>query len=410
MIYLTAPRFPDYHARFTAMGNADIPPANSASIDTLTSHAQALGFALLGVAPARRSGRAGHIAQWLEQGNHGEMEYLARELATRLDPAVYVPGAESIIAVAALHASALPASEPTEATSSARGRVARYAWHDDYHRTIKSRLHAMADALRSQWPAETFRSCVDTAPILEREHAARAGLGWVGKHTLLIHPQLGSWFLLGQIVTTLRFDLPTPAPVTDHCGTCTRCIDACPTRCIAPEGYTLDASRCISYLTVEHRSPIDPTLHEAMGNWVAGCDICQEVCPHNRETDTDDGRDDRSATTADASPPDLPDPMRNLPLKAVIKWQAEDRTKTFRRSALKRIKLDAIRRNALIAWGNHLLASEIDLSKETTWLGSIASDPEESDLVRTTANQVLQRLEHALATPDRRTRDRDPMP
>lgn len=407
---MTAATFSPYHARFTAMDTADIPPPNPASIESLTSHAEALHFALLGITPARRSGQAKHIARWLEQGQHGEMEYLARDLATRLDPAVYVPGAKSIIAVAALHASALPASDPTEATSPARGRVARYAWDDDYHRTIKSRLHALADALRAQWPAETFRSCVDTAPVLEREHAARAGLGWVGKHTLLIHPQLGSWFLLGQIVTTLRFDLPTRAPITDHCGTCTRCIDACPTRCISPEGYTLDASRCISYLTVEHRSPIDPTLHEAMGNWVAGCDVCQEVCPHNRGPDADDWQADRAVAGANASSPGLPGPMRDLPLEDVIRWRSEDRAKTFRRSALKRIKLDAIRRNALIAWGNHLLASEADLSEETTWLGSIANDPEESDLVRTTAGQVLQRLEHAHATPDRRTLDQDPMP
>src|SRR5262249_20142541 len=144
------------------------------------------------------------------------------------------------------------------------------------------------DSLRERFPAEQFRAFVDTAPVMEREHAARAGLGWIGKHTLIIHPRLGSYMLLGGVLTTM--DIPAPAAqrrVTDHCGTCTRCIDACPTAAITP--YSVDATRCISYLTIEHRGEIDPALHEGIGDWLFGCDVCQEVCPHNGGRDQTPG-------------------------------------------------------------------------------------------------------------------------
>ncbi len=172
-------------------------------------------------------------------------------------------------------------------------RIARYAQGDDYHKVMTKRLHRMADAPREQFPDEQFKCTVDTAPILEREHAERAGLGWCGKHTLLIHPRFGSWMLLGTIVTTLKLQTSSEAnypvallPPSDHCGTCTRCIDACPTQCIANPDDTghrsVDAKRCISYLTLEHRSLIDLSLHEPMGDWIAGCDVCQSVCPYNQ--------------------------------------------------------------------------------------------------------------------------------
>jgi epoxyqueuosine reductase len=241
----------------------------------------------------------------------------------------------------------------------------------------------MADALAETWPGHTFRAAVDTAPVLEREHAQRAGLGWVGKHTLLIHPQLGSWLLLGEIVTTLPLKTSAQAgrgPMSDHCGTCTRCIDACPTDCITP--YQLDAKRCISYLTLEHRGLIDQSLQTRMGEWVAGCDICQEVCPHNRP------RDDAPAAQLDAYAPR--DYATGLPLLELLGWTAEDRQRVFTRSALKRMKLDQVRRNAIIAAGNWLATHDSPALRAK--LRTIAADADESEVVRVTAQQVVARL------------------
>ena len=363
------------------------PDAVPKSVELVASAAEEHGFALLGITAAQASPYAGHVRKWLADGHHGEMGYLADTLETRLDPTKFLPGAKAIIAIADQHASHPPASPPPPGPM---GRIARYAWNDDYHKTIKRRLHVLADALRMRWPASQFRGCVDTAPVLEREHAARAGLGWIGKHTLLIHPRLGSWFLLGQIVTTHGFDDISPTPVADHCGTCTRCIDACPTDCIAPEGYTLDATRCISYLTLEHRSSITPSLHSAMGAWVAGCDVCQEVCPFNRPQEK-----------SPAEPIPVPDPtadepqrpLHQLDLIEVLGWGAEDRTRAFRRSALKRIKLDPLRRNALIALGNHVpTCHPTEAKRLLTLIRSMVADPNETALVRSTAEQVLQRV------------------
>jgi epoxyqueuosine reductase len=272
------------------------------------------------------------------------------------------------------------------------GRIARYAWGDDYHELIKKRLYAMADTMRRHWPDHQFRAAVDTAPLLEREHAQRAGLGWIGKHTLLIHQDLGSWMLLGQIVTTLPVE-PDPhhPPVTDHCGTCTRCIDACPTDCIRP--YQLDASRCISYLTIEHRGLIEPALQPMMGDWVAGCDVCQQVCPFNdRAAGLGPGQAARSddVLTEAIHPkyqPRPPAPAMNL--LEILGWDAEARQKTFTKSALKRIKLDQFKRNALIAAGNYLADHEDQQLRRRV---EELADEDESPLLRQTAQQVLDRL------------------
>jgi epoxyqueuosine reductase len=368
-----------------------------------------MGFALVGVAAAEPSEHGEAVRAWIEAGKHGEMAYLADRLEERLDPQRLLPGARSVIGVADFYPpegegegaggdeSGVGAREP------ACGRVARYAWGRDYHTVMKKRLHRMADALASRFPQEQFRCAVDTAPILEREHAQRAGLGWCGKHTLLIHPQFGSWMVLGEIVTTLSiqssaeagFPGPTVAP-DDHCGTCTRCIDACPTGCITP--HAVDATRCISYLTLEHRSTIDPTLHEAMGDWVAGCDVCQEVCPFNRmvggTVESGEGggveggrRGERPLVRSDYTPGEI---GRGLPLLEVLGWTAEDRQRAFAGSALKRIKLEMLKRNALIAAGNHLRRhADAELLRR---IEEIAGDADETEMVRLTARQVLDRL------------------
>jgi epoxyqueuosine reductase len=224
------------------------------------------------------------------------------------------------------------------------GAVARYARGEDYHSLIRRRLHTLADALRTDYPDHQFRTFVDTAPVLEREHALRAGLGWIGRHTLLIHPVLGSWLLLGGIATTLRL-LPDPehGRITDHCGTCTRCIDACPTGAIGD--YTVDATRCISYLTIEHRGPIDPAYHIAIGDRVFGCDVCQEVCPHNAPHPAGSANPDRVH-------PAYMERRQAFDLLEVLGWTENDRREAFTTSAMKRVDLESFKRNAAIAAAN----------------------------------------------------------
>ena len=361
----------------------------SASAQLIGRLAEQENFALVGVAPAGASDYVQYIRQWLGAGKHGQMAYLAHRLDKRLDPSKWLPAARSVICVADRYLASTHEVVPGQA---ATGRIARYAWGDDYHKVIKKRLHTMADTMQQRWPGHQFRAAVDTAPLLEREHAQRAGLGWIGKHTLLIHQDLGSWLLLGQIVTTLPVEPdPQHKPVTDHCGTCTRCIDACPTDCISP--YQLDASRCISYLTIEHRGPIEPSLQPMMGDWVAGCDVCQEVCPFNdRTSGLQQGQAGRAGNvvTGAVHPRYEPrPPAPALKLLEILDWDAETRQKAFTKSALKRIKLDQLKRNALIAAGNYLVNHEDKQLRRR--VGELA-DKDESPLLRRTARQVLDRL------------------
>ncbi len=267
------------------------------------------------------------------------MEYLADEVETRINFASWLPGARSVIVVADQYAVRGEKRTPRSGT----GRVARYAQGRDYHKVMKDRLHAISDALRDHHRGSAFLAFVDTAPIPERELAARAGLGWIGKHTLLIHPRLGSYLLLGGILTTLELspvDGQTPEP--DHCGTCTRCIDACPTGAITP--YAVDARRCISYLTIERRSPVEPAWWAKMGDWVYGCDVCQEVCPHNsaRPASADVG------VVRDAYRPE----REGFDLREMLRWDEADRRRAFARTAMWRATLSMMKRNALAAAAN----------------------------------------------------------
>ncbi len=359
--------------------------------------ADPLMFGLLGIAPAGPSTRGEHVVRWLAEGRHGQMLYLADHAAVRLDPRRLVGEARSIVCVADAYPQSLP-HRADETQQLAGGRIARYAWGDDYHKVLKKRLHRLCDLLIDRLPGETFRACVDTAPILEREHAAAAGLGWTGKNTMLIHPRHGSYLLLGAIVTTadlttsLAQGWPGPlGPPTDHCGHCRKCIDACPTGCIHDADIdgvrSLDARRCISYLTIEHRDVIDPSLHSAMGDWIAGCDICQEVCPFNEA----------------ATRRPLPVPLRYRPrppgprvaLLQVLDWTEDDRRAAVQGSALKRIKLPMWKRNALIAAGNALAAGTAGTAADELRqrIAHLRDDPDEPPLVRTTAEQVANRLD-----------------
>ncbi|MEO1237025.1 MAG: tRNA epoxyqueuosine(34) reductase QueG [Planctomycetota bacterium] len=353
--------------------------------------AEGLGFALAGIAPAQPSRHGEAVRAWVAAGRHGTMEYLERNLNVRLDPRELLPGARSVIAVCDAYAAGDGAEEP----SSARGRVARYAHGDDYHKVLKKRLHRLADALREEHPGEAFRVAVDTAPALERELAAAAGLGWQGKNTMMIHPRHGSYTLLGLVVTTLA--LPTSeesgypgatVPGVDHCANCTRCIDACPTDAIDAKGYSIDASRCVSYLTIEHRGLIDEDLLPGVGEWVAGCDVCQEVCPYNEI-----GRRNPLPIHPRYNPSPRPRKLdAGLDLAELMSWTAEDRAEVFRGSALKRIKLSMIRRNAVVAAGNVLARRQDGALREA--LRRCVEDDDQ--LVATTAKRVWTRLEEAV--------------
>jgi len=358
------------------------------------SLAKAQGFALCGIASAQRSAYADFFEQWLAAGKHGEMGYLAEHADIRPDPGKLVEGAASVVVVADAY-EAVEDRDETERGDAPVGRVAKYAWGADYHKVLKKRLHAVCNALEEAYPGHIYRATTDTAPIFERELATRAGLGWTGKHTLLIHPRLGSYFLLGTIVTTLPMQTselagyPAPlSPPTDHCGACTRCIDACPTDAIAAEGYSVDARRCISYLTLEHRGTIEAQYHEPMGDWVAGCDICQDVCPHNRR---------RTAAAEQGDDPLGVHPRYRLhgetthfDLLDVLSWTEADRREAFKGSALKRMKLAMVQRNAVIAAGNAL--AQRDEPALRARIEALAAADNSPRLVREAAQTVCRRF------------------
>lgn len=339
------------------------------------------GFALFGVARAEPSARAAQMGQWIAQGQHGEMHYLAEHLALRQDPRGILEGVKSILVVADAY-SVDAAEEPNDANKSVRapvGRFARYAHGLDYHETLKKRLHALANQFRLEFPEAQFRVTVDTAPIHEREVALSAGLGWIGKNTLLLHPRHGSFFLLGTLMTTLELE-PAAQPEADHCANCRKCIEACPTQAISPEGYGLDARRCVSYLTLEHRSPIAPEFFAGMDDWLGGCDICQEVCPYNQIARK------QPLPVGLGHKPRL-EVVQGATILDVLGWTEEDRRRVFKGSSLKRMKLDMVRRNAVIAAGNALKKREIPALREK--LVALAQDESEAPLVRQTAKTVL---------------------
>jgi epoxyqueuosine reductase len=244
---------------------------------------------------------------------------------------------------------------------------------------MRKRLASLCRELRAQFPRESFRACVDTAPVLEREFAQRAGLGAVGKNTLLIQRGVGSWMLLGEIITTLPLAASRESE-PDPCGTCTRCIDACPTKAISP--WSVDATRCISYLTIEHRGAIDEKFHAAIGGWIFGCDICQEVCPHNQPTE-------RTKTVA--AHPAYSARRNGFNLHEILNWDESTRQQAFVNSALKRAKLNMMKRNAIIAAGNFEPGAELDALRKR--IAEVAVDMNEDELVRTTARAVLARFD-----------------
>lgn len=339
----------------------------------------ALGFALAGVCDARASDYILPLRDWIAAGKHGSMGYMAEHASLREDPGRVLAGARSAVVVADLYATRDDNTD--EPLKPGEGRIARYARGRDYHTVLRKRLIRLVDELRAAFPEAgegAFRVFTDTAPVMERELAARAGLGWTGKHTLLIHPKVGSYFLLGGILTTLELQPPeTQTVVTDHCGSCTRCIDACPTGAIT--AYSVDARKCVSYLTIERREPVDPQYFEGFREWVYGCDICQEVCPHNSPRDTPPLR--KTANAAYQSDRDRFD------LLEVLGWDEQGRRAAFTGSAMKRAKLDMMRRNAVIVAGNWLKRGE--LPELRARLEAIAGDAGEVGMVREAARSSL---------------------
>jgi epoxyqueuosine reductase len=264
------------------------------------------------------------------------MQWLSKRFDERVDPATYMRGAQSVICVAMNYH--VPLEPLPEQQRAHHGRIARYALGDDYHEIIKRRLHELADWIRQRAPHASTRAAVDTAPVMEKELAARAGVGWVGKNTCLINPRVGSWLLLGEIITTLR--LPPDEPAVDRCGTCRRCLDACPTGALTAP-YQLDARRCISYLTIEHRQDVPDEFAPDIGDWVYGCDICQDVCPWNKKA---------PAASDPALAPRFP--TGTIDLRQLLQWRDEDYRAALKNSAMKRVKLPVLQRNARIVAEN----------------------------------------------------------
>jgi epoxyqueuosine reductase len=244
----------------------------------IKARARAIGFDLCGIAPAADLPELRFLPEWLARGHAASMEYLSRSAERRSDVRRVVPSARSVIVTASIYNTDRPYS--VECAERSRAQIARYAWGDDYHDVIGRRLDALIEWMRASEP-EPFdaRAYVDTGPVQERVYARHAGIGWIGKNTCVINPQLGSWIFLGEIICSLELE-PDP-PALDQCGTCTLCIDACPTHAIVAPAE-LDSNRCISYLTIEHRGEIAAELRESIGSHVYGCDICQEVCPWNQ--------------------------------------------------------------------------------------------------------------------------------
>jgi epoxyqueuosine reductase len=383
----------------------------------ICDQARTVGFDLCGVVPVPDPGTSfdelQYLPEWLNRGHAGEMNYLHDP--RRADPARAMDGARSLVVVALNYNSAQPYSTEAMAShddlNSPRGWISRYAWGEDYHEVLWDKLNSLVAAMHAQWP-EPFqaRAYVDTGPIIERVAAKYAGLGWLAKNTCLINQEMGSWLFLGVIITTLDLApslAPQESPAPDRCGTCTLCLDACPTQAF-PHPYVLDARRCISYLTIELRTAIPEDLRPALGHAVIGCDICQDVCPWNRKS---------PVTTLAAFQPRVVNQDPNVSNVTVdllekgkenskvtttlfapeLEWLAsltqQQFSATFRRSAVKRAKWRGLIRNTCVALGNSNLSSESrDYSRIIALLENFAAGSDQ--LIAEHAQWALARLKN----------------
>ncbi len=310
--------------------------------DALKREAVRLGFDLVGTCPAVPPPGIARFRQWLAAGYAGEMTYLKDRAEAYADPCRVLEGARSILMLGISYRSVEPNPVDT-----GQGRVSRYAWGRDYHRVVRRKLRALADLHRRLAPAAACRGVVDTAPLLEREFGQMAGLGWIGKNTLLLNRRLGSWFFLAALLTTEVLEYDAPHQV-DHCGRCRACLEACPTGAlIAPR--VLDARRCISYLTIELRADVPPDLRANVGEWFFGCDVCQEVCPWNTKAE--------SGSNLEFAPHPGNNPVE---LAGLFFMDAEALRQRFQSTPLWRAKRRGLLRNAAVVLGNRYDESCLD--------------------------------------------------
>ena len=311
--------------------------------DQIKAKARELGFDACGVAPAAAHPELRFFREWIDRGYAGDMAYLNRSADRRADVRHILPTAQTVIVTATNYHTDRPYS--TECGDPSRAQIARYAWGDDYHDVVGARLEALLAWMREQ-AAEPFegRAYVDTGPVQERVYAQHAGIGWIGKNTCVIHPEIGSWTFLGEIICSLP--LQVDAPALDQCGACTLCIEACPTQAIVAPAV-LDSTRCISYLTIEKRGEIPESLHRAIGSHVYGCDVCQEVCPWN--------------AVAPRSSDAAWQPRRawdRVDLLTLAQRTDDELAEALHGSAMRRTKAQGLRRNVAIASANAETAAE----------------------------------------------------
>jgi epoxyqueuosine reductase len=316
----------------------------------IKQHATALGFDLCGIAPVDSFPELAVLPDWLSRGYAGEMAWMTRTAEKRADVRQVVPGARSVIVTGTLYNTDRPYSDELPPDIA---RISRYAWGDDYHDVLKHRLDTLLAWMREQ-AGESFdaRAYVDTGPVQERVYAQYAGLGWIGKNTCLINPELGSWLFLGEIICTLALEPDTQG--LEQCGNCTRCLEACPTGALVEPGL-LDSNRCLSYLTIELRSAIPDEYRAALGGHVYGCDICQEVCPYNRP--------------APRSAADPWQPRSGLDLPRLVElWRRPDAElrRMTKGGPMTRAKIAGLRRNIAVAIGNSGDADAIDALDDDT--------------------------------------------
>lgn len=290
-----------------------------------------LGFTHVGIARAGQLDEEGtHLQEWLRLGYQGTMAWMARNVEKRIDPASIVPGARSVICVAMNYYT--PAHHSSD---NAHGKISRYAWGDDYHDVLGERLKLLWAWMQQEFLGIDGRYYVDTGPVMDKVWAQRSGIGWIAKHTNVITPDFGSWVFLGELITTL--DLEYDAPAIDHCGDCTLCIEACPTGAIV-EPYVVDANRCLSYLTIEHRGEIAGEVTKHFENWIYGCDICQDVCPWNQKFAAETAQERFTPREWNVAP--------NLE-----EWEGmsqKDFSDKFKKSPVKRTKKEGLTRNVRI--------------------------------------------------------------
>jgi len=310
------------------------------------------GFDLCGIAAAAPHPKLARLASWIDEGRAGDMHYLRESLDERLDVTKVLPTARSVISLGCVYNTRAPLSIDTPP---GHAFISRYAWGDDYHDVLKRRVRRLLERLAAAIPGLEAVSCVDAGPVQERVFAEQAGLGWIGKNTCLINQKLGSWIFLAAIVTNAELE-PDP-PATDHCGTCTRCIDACPTGAIV-EPWTVDATRCLSYLTIETRRMVDEPLRPFVHTQVFGCDICQDVCPWNRKAAVSD------------DPAWQPRPGLQMPTIVELACRTDAEWRAFiRNSAMRRAGVRRIRRSLALA------AARLPVEEAERALAAIEREP-----------------------------------